>query len=140
MTGNLRQALIVDDDPGIQTLLRVLLGRVQFVADSVAHGSEAIVRTVGTCYDIILLDLMLPGMNGFEVIRHWKNVQPEILKNVIVLTAASRSTLRDFEDERLVYKMIRKPFDIKELSTALIHCSEGREPRSANRVPPAVER
>ena len=80
-------------------------------------------------YGAILLDLMLPRVNGFEVMRELKALNPDILKKTIVLTAASDLTLREF-DETQVRKLLRKPFSISELVAAVDQClTAGEESR-----------
>jgi two-component system NtrC family response regulator/two-component system response regulator AtoC len=110
--------LIVDDDEPIRVLLSRIVQRQGFAADLCADGGEAIQRIGsigGEAYVLILLDLMMPGINGFEFLEHLKKHQPELLERVIVLTASPK-----IDDQRITRERIRdvihKPFDIHELS------------------------
>lgn len=122
--------LVVDDDAAIRTLVRALLERQGIVVDAVGDGASALRLLQSIQYDAIVLDLMLPGTNGFEVVRHLKNVSPEVLDRVIVVTAAADRTLTDF-DSAVVRKMLRKPFDIDDLVSEVLACRAVTPPRRA---------
>jgi CheY-like chemotaxis protein len=65
-------------------------------------------------------DLMLPGSNGFDLIRELKSRVPRLLPRTMVMTAASQPTLQDLEDARLLRRPIRKPFDLNELVSEVL--------------------
>jgi DNA-binding response OmpR family regulator len=115
--------LVVDDDEGIARLLSVIFRRANIAVDIACDGQAGLDRLSNESYDVILLDLMLPGTNGFDVIRTLKATRSEVLARTIVLTAASDRMLRDFEDAPLVRRVIRKPFDIDDLVAAVRSCS-----------------
>ena len=114
--------LVVDDDAAITTLLVALFSRHGFVIDTATNGEEAVEKLRSTEFSAILLDLMLPRMNGFEVIREMKSFAPALLERTIVVTAASEATLRHF-DQSDVVALIRKPFDLEELVGAVQRCA-----------------
>jgi DNA-binding response OmpR family regulator len=116
--------LIIDDDPGIRGLLTVVLRRKGFECDVAADGAEAQTKLRRNDYDAILLDLMLPRLNGFEVIRFLKAERRTLLKRVIVVTAVAEITLRDFTDQKLVWALLRKPFDLHQLIETVTNCAE----------------
>ncbi|MEA2236928.1 MAG: two-component system, cell cycle sensor histidine kinase and response regulator CckA [Thermoanaerobaculia bacterium] len=115
--------LIVDDDEGIQALMKALLLRRDVVVDSATDGDVALRKLRERSYDSIVLDLMLPKVNGFEVVRDLKNRTPELLKRTIVVTAVSNLMLRDFKDSELVRRVMRKPFDINEFIDEVLACA-----------------
>lgn len=117
--------LVVDDDPAIQQMFRTVLKRQGISADVVADGESALQRLRNREYDAILLDLMLPRTNGFEVIRHLKCSKPNLLSRVIVVTAAAERTLECL-DTNDVRKVLRKPFDIDELVAEVRACMAQR--------------
>jgi len=123
--------LIIDDDPGIRGLLDVVLRRKGFECDFAIDGAEAEKKLRVFDYDVILLDLMLPRLNGFEVLRFIKAERRAMLDRVIVVTAVAEITLRDFEDQKLVWALLRKPFDINLLIDTVTACAgNAREQRS----------
>jgi DNA-binding response OmpR family regulator len=117
------RVLIVDDDDGIQALMKALLLRREVQVDSAADGDIALRKIRERSYDSIVLDLMLPKINGFEIVRELKSRSPELLKRTIVVTAASNLTLRDFADSKLVRRVMRKPFDINEFIDEVLACA-----------------
>ncbi len=117
------RVLIVDDDDGIQTLMKALLRRREVDVDSASDGDAALRKMRERSYDSIVLDLMLPKVNGFEIVRELKTSLPALLKRTIVVTAASNHALRDFEDSELVRRVLRKPFDINEFIDEVLACA-----------------
>lgn len=117
------RVLIVDDDDGIQALMKALLERREVDVDSASDGDVALRKLREKNYDTIVLDLMLPKMNGFEVVRALKSSAPSLLKRTIVVTAVSNLTLRDFNDSELVRRVLRKPFDINDFIDEVLACA-----------------
>src|SRR5687768_13858586 len=106
------RVLVVEDDPAIGTLVETLLARRGYDCETITDGEDAIRRLRVCSYDAILLDLMLPGAFGFDILRFLDAERPGMSKRVIVMTAASAATLRDFDASR-VAALLRKPFDIQ---------------------------
>ena len=66
---------------------------------------------------------MLPRLNGFEVLRFLKAERRALLERVIVITAVAEITLRDFDDQKLVWALLRKPFDLHHLIETVTECA-----------------
>lgn len=103
--------LIVEDDPNIAKSIEVTTSIVGYHCDHCADGLTAVEKAMTGCYDIILLDIMLPGLNGFEVIERIRNSGTP----VIFLTAMGDVTdkikgLRMGAEDYIV-----KPFEAMEL-------------------------
>jgi DNA-binding response OmpR family regulator len=120
-----QRVLVVDDDPAIQQMFCAVLKRQGISIDVALDGEIALQCLRSRKYDVVLLDLMLPRTNGFEVIRHLKCLSPDILDRVIVVTAASQRTLQ-YLDAGIVRKVLRKPFDINELVAEVRDCMAQR--------------
>jgi DNA-binding response OmpR family regulator len=116
------RVLLVEDDPGIQMLLKRFLDRQGFTVDVVSDGAAALRTVKAHSYDVVLLDLMLPMVNGFEFIGELRQFAPKVLSRTIVLTAASEAALRGFDQDE-VYKLIRKPFDLSDLAQTMSSCA-----------------
>lgn len=115
--------LVVDDDDATRTLLSVVFSRRKdVVVECVGDGDAAISQIRRNAYDAIILDLMLPGRNGFDVIRELKSRAPFLLSRTIVVTAMAESTLRSFDDAHLLRRLMRKPFDLEELIEEVLAC------------------
>src|SRR5579884_523380 len=89
-----KRILVVDDDPAIRTLLFTILRRRGLSVDMAKHGGEAIER-LGHCnYALVLLDLMMPVMNGWEVLDKITAMDPASRPAAILMTAGTEP--RDF--------------------------------------------
>lgn len=116
-----RKVLVVDDDDGIRQLLVALLRRSGYEVESARDGIEAIEKLAVDDYTVILLDIMMPRLDGFGVLQYLRTRGPEALRSVIVLTAA------DFEQiySEPVHSVIRKPFELQKLLDATLNCTRG---------------
>jgi DNA-binding response OmpR family regulator len=117
-------ALVVDDDPGLQGLFLTLLGRDGFAVDCAADGRIAFDCLKRTTYSVILLDLMMPDVNGFELLDRLERESPALLPRVIVMTGVSQRMIESLDTSRL-WGLIRKPFDINELLRSARACASG---------------
>ncbi len=119
------RALIVEDDPAIRRLLEKLLLRQGIDIDTAADGRTAMAKLRQRAYSVLILDLMVPEMNGFEVIDFLKKEQ--LRTPVAVVSAVSQQSLSNL-DLDIVKLVISKPFDVDEFAKAvLILCAEGEE-------------
>ena len=117
--------LLAEDDAGIRELMTTVLTRSGIEVDAVGDGATALRQLRSTAYEAVLLDLMLPRVNGFEVVRELRSASPRLLDRTIVVTAASEATLRDF-DRSQVFALIRKPFDINDLLGTIASCTAAK--------------
>ncbi len=118
-----RRVLIVDDDPGIRGLLRAVLSRGGYEVDEAADGALGLTAIGKSSYDAIILDLMMPGVNGFQVIATLEE-KDSFPRCVIIMSAAAESTIQDLQSP-VIYSKIRKPFDITALLGKLRACTGG---------------
>jgi CheY-like chemotaxis protein len=108
------RVLVIEDE-------HVIADRIQSVLDSssnvtiVAEGDAAIERLQHEPYDCILLDLTLPRLSGFDVLRHLMIRKPELLKSTVIMTAAADESLQ-FIDPSTVGGILRKPFAVGALA------------------------
>ncbi|MGZ5442584.1 MAG: response regulator [Thermoanaerobaculia bacterium] len=107
-----KRVLIVDDDPAIRQILRVLLERDGLTADIAEDGERATAMMRERPYAIVLLDLMMPRLDGRGVIAFMN--QHHIDTPVIVISAVSDTTAADL-DPRLVRVVMQKPFEARDL-------------------------
>jgi two-component system response regulator (stage 0 sporulation protein F) len=106
--------LIVEDDQALRILLTALFSHSGLTSDVVSNGEHAIECIRRKRYSAVLLDLMLPGTNGFEVLQFVRAEKPSLMPHIIVMTGASNQTLRHFDDCS-IGALLHKPFDVHEL-------------------------
>lgn len=126
--------LVVDDDHSIRRLIRTLLTRAGFESDEAQNGDEALRMMKEHSYRIILLDLMMPVVNGFEVLEWLEEHSPEHLQCVIVTTAAADRDISRLRRDA-VFSVLRKPFDLAELVETVSRCAKRTEDGSHDTVP-----
>lgn len=117
-------ALVIDDDPGLQGLFTTLLGREGFIVDCAGNGRLAFEYLKRGSYSVILLDLMMPDINGFELLDRLGRDSPKLLARVIVMSGAAQKVV-DSVDRTRIWGLIRKPFDINELVLSARQCADG---------------
>ncbi|HEX7704872.1 MAG TPA: response regulator [Thermoanaerobaculia bacterium] len=115
--------LIVEDDPAIRRLVAMVLKRNGYAVDLAADGLEALERIAATDYDAIVLDLMMPRLDGYTLLNRLAKDEPHRLRKVIVTSAASPGTIRN-RLEGQPFSLLTKPFDILELQGAVRACIE----------------
>lgn len=108
--------LCVEDDSDSLALLKLVLHELncQFIGISDARESLRVLETVVP--DLVILDLMLPEMNGFDIYRHMRNNPNLVAVPVIILTARANK-IDQFYGEKIVKvdRYLHKPYSPKEL-------------------------
>jgi CheY-like chemotaxis protein len=127
--------LVVEDDPALRTLFLALLERQGFEVESVTDGSQALDRLERKSYTVLLLDLMMPVVNGFDVLKHFSESQPWLLRQTIVTTGVSQRELAKI-DSGSVFAVLRKPFDIDSLVATVRECAREAARRRPRRATP----
>ena len=112
-TPTLARVLLVEDEPMITDRIEQALGSTCSVV-TVTDGDAAIQHLATGKYDCILLDLMLPHLSGFDVLRHIMLRRGDLLKRTFIMTAASDESLQ-FIDRATVAGVLRKPFEVSTL-------------------------
>jgi len=115
-----KRALVCEDDAPIRALVTRVVQREGFEVDAVTDGVEALEKLSADGYDLLVIDLMMPRVDGMEVLRKLRDERPANLKHAIVMTAASDSVAAFVEP---VCTFLRKPFDIDRLASAVRSCA-----------------
>ncbi|MGO8702385.1 MAG: HD domain-containing phosphohydrolase [Candidatus Brocadiia bacterium] len=105
--------LLVDDEPKICEFLGILLGREGYRTDSAFNAAEALAQIERNSYDLVLTDLKMPGMDGFELITRLKKIRPEL--PVIMVTGYATVETAVQALRYGVDDYVTKPFNIDEL-------------------------
>lgn len=111
------RVLVLDDDASMRKLVSILLKRAGYRVDVVTKGNEAIKAIDAENYAAILLDLMMPYEGGMTVMNHLRASKPDLLKRVILVTAAPDTVLRSVSDG--IFGVVKKPFNASELTATV---------------------
>ncbi len=122
-----KRVLIVDDDATARELLTSALRSHDVAVDVAADGMQALDLLTEHSYAVVLLDLLMPNVDGFGVIERLDSAMP--IPVVLVISGADRSLLRKVDPQK-VHGVITKPFDAEELASLVVACAEIRS-RSA---------
>ena len=111
--GDKGHILVVDDEPSMRTTLSILLKREGYQVSLAGSGAEALPLLAPGEYDMILTDLKMEGMDGIELLRHIKAVDPQA--EVLIFTAYGTIASAVEAMKLGAYDYIGKPFDEEEL-------------------------
>jgi DNA-binding response OmpR family regulator len=108
--------LVVDDEPPLRELVVVTLGDA-FVCDEVDNGDEALARLSADHYDLVMLDVMMPGTSGTDVLRQMRD--DDKLRDVPVIVMSAWQSPQDVASalEAGADRFLAKPFRIDELGS-----------------------
>lgn len=112
MENSQAKILVVDDEERIRRLLRMYLEREDYIIDEAENGEEALLKATSEDYDLILLDIMMPGMDGIEVC---KQIREKKATPIIMLTAKGEEANRVQGFEVGTDDYIVKPFSPREV-------------------------
>lgn len=122
--------LVVDDEPAIRALVAKIVERAGYPVETARDGAEAIEKLEQTSYGVIVLDLMMPNIDGYGLIRHLKQRGAAPRPAVIVVSAGDSAALRQL-DGAMVHSIVRKPFDIDVLGDLIAAAASSFETESA---------
>ena len=119
------QILIIDDDEKFSKMLRFLFMAKSFKVEYVSSGKEALELLEEVKPDLIILDIMMPDMDGFEVCERIKSAT--LLKSIpiIILSALASSQNRDKAVALGAYDYFEKPFKSADLVSKAIEAMKG---------------
>jgi len=114
--------LVVDDDDSTRAMILAVLRRAGYEADAAANGDEALARLETTNYSAVVLDVVMPGISGVEVMRQLAATGRHA--KCVVLMSAGTESLLDDAPPALLHTKLRKPFNIKDVVEAVRGCVE----------------
>jgi CheY-like chemotaxis protein len=123
----LRKVLIVDDDQSVRFVLREALRGDGWSVDEVDDGAAVEEQLERQRYDLLMLDLYMPGMNGFEVLRRIRQSHAAVLPlwktpstvGIIVLSGAAGHEGLDFAAKLGADICLRKPVELTDVLAAV---------------------
>ena len=133
-----RRVLVVEDDASIRELLRLHLDLAGFTIDETGEWRSALERARATPFDLVLLDVMLPGLDGVSVCRAIRNGGPNVDTPILMLTAREGESDKVLGLESGADDYLTKPFGVRELMARIGVLMRRRQPRLAEVVPSPV--
>jgi len=123
--------LIVDDEEIVIRSCRRILGDSMYAVDSTQDGRDALRKVDETEYDLMILDIMMPGIDGLEVLQHVKERHPGV--DVIMMTGLSEIQTAVKAMKLGAFDYLSKPFDPDELKHVVDRALERRQLQQENR-------
>lgn len=116
------RVLVADDEDSIRLLLLRGLRRAGFELLEARDGQEAIEKLDAADFDVVILDLMMPRVDGFGVVNHLIETKPRMLEKTVVVTAFPKAAAK----ERLHHLccILSKPFEMAELIAVVEECAK----------------
>jgi DNA-binding response OmpR family regulator len=110
--------LVVDDEPPLRELVIVTLG-AGYACDEVSDGTTALERLREKRYDLVMLDVMMPGSSGIDVLRQMRS--DETLRDIPVVVMSAWQSSQDIDAalEAGANGFLAKPFRIEELGSTV---------------------
>ena len=120
--------LLADDNEATCTLITALL-HADFVVDVASDGAEAIEKLKKRRYAAILLDLLMPVVDGYAVLDYLQEHHPELLRRVVAVTASLSAREMQRVREYAISTVIAKPFEVDVLQAAVHEAAAADAPR-----------
>jgi two-component system chemotaxis response regulator CheY len=128
-----RTVLVVDDDPSIRDLLADELRYTGYSVIVARNGSEALDRLNMMTPDVIVLDLMMPVMDGWTFVEHYRDRAGR--RSVPIIVVSAEGDLPPGYKALGVTAFLRKPFDLQELANCIAQVTPAREASVAHLSP-----
>ena len=106
--------LVVDDEPTIRALVAKIVERAGFRVEVARDGADAIAKLEKQRFSVLIVDLMMPVLDGYGVVE-WVKENADPKPAIIVVSAGDSAAVRRL-DGSVVHSFIRKPFDVDVLS------------------------
>lgn len=113
----MKKVLIVDDSLISRKMVRQLVSKYNFEIDEAKSGTEALEKIHSDNFDIVFLDLLMPDINGLDVLKKIKEEQ--LQSKVIVITADIQETTKSYCKEYGAFAILNKPPKEEELNNVI---------------------
>ena len=109
------RVLVVDNESSIRFVLRELMEREGYAVEEAADGDIAVDLVRQSEFDVAVMDIRMPRLDGIEALRQMKQLRPQIV--VVMITAFGSEQLALEATRAGAYDYFRKPFEVEELRT-----------------------
>ena len=134
--------LIIDDDDQLRKSFEKLLAEEDYTVESAASGEAGVKMVRKRSPDLVILDMRLPGMNGFETFKAINEIEPKL--PVIIMTAYGTTETAIEATKMGAFDYLLKPFDIPDMLAVIVQALEAsrfmRSPVDMNVTPDQTDR
>lgn len=114
-----RLILVVEDTPSNLMVAKAQLSLMGYDVVSATNGREAVEQYESGAYDIVLMDIQMPHMNGFEAARHIREIAGDSITPIVAMTAGGSNVNRSSALDAGMNDFVSKPVDWPALRTML---------------------
>ena len=122
---SIKHILVADDDEGIRWVLYKALRKKEFHVELARDGDEALRLIMGNVYDLVLLDIKMPGLTGLELLDRIKKERSDLFVVIITADASMENAVEAIK--RGAYDYLTKPFDLVVIDALVEKVSRARE-------------
>ncbi len=119
-----RRLLVIDDDPSFRTTIAYLLQRLGHTVEAAESGSAGIALLRQKPVDLVVTDLMMPGLTGWDVARLAKAMRPRL--PVVLVTGCAHAIAPDQPERAFVDAILAKPFGVAAMQAVIGPLTRGR--------------
>ena len=112
-TRTLGRILVVDDEPDLVTILTKYFSEAGYAVDAAAHGGDALIAVSHYRPDVVVLDVMMEGLNGVQVLERIRALDPAI--RVIMISGSNDASLKPTAMEMGAFAFVTKPVGLGQL-------------------------
>jgi DNA-binding response OmpR family regulator len=127
----IRRVLVVDDDQGVRQVIARALGAERIAVDQAGDGHEGLCRALLRHYEVVILDLQLPRLDGMSVLRRLRSARPG--QPVIMSSCKSDASTRRDCIQAGAHAFLAKPFALTDLLAFVAESIAATEPRRSPR-------
>ncbi len=123
-----RKVMLIEDEPNIIEAIRFLLTRDGWEVETHSDGTDAVAVICAAAPDLLILDVMLPGKSGMDILRDLRELKELAALPVLMLTARGQARDRELAEKMGVSRFMTKPFSNTEVLTAVrdLHAQASR--------------
>jgi len=114
-----RKVLLIEDEPNIIEAIRFLLTREGWEVETHSDGTDAVAVVQASAPDLVILDVMLPGKSGMDILRDLRELDELANLPVLMLTALGQARDRELAEKAGVSRFMTKPFSNTEVLNAV---------------------
>jgi len=130
MTKKTEKILVVDDERSMQEFLEIMLTKEGYHVRTAANGQEALALIRKNLFDLAILDIRMPKMDGIATLHHLKEISPDTV--VLMITAYASTDTAIQAMKRGAYDYITKPFKVEEIKMTIRKALENKTLQTEN--------